>query len=194
MRISILVCAATLFAGMAWGQFPDLPGKDLTLKMCSNCHEPERAQSLHQDKDSWDATISAMVSRGMEVKSDDDYNTVLNYLSKAFPAEAPKPLNINSASAIDMESALSLLHSQAALIVAYRDKNGKFKTLDDLKKIPGLDFSKVGSKKERIAFVEQFHRFYRRNAAALSPAAPLWVRTLVCTAERRSASRRFAAS
>ena len=152
MRISIFVCAATMFAGIAFGQFPDLPGKDLTVKYCSNCHEPERATSLHQDKDSWDATISAMVSRGMEVKSDADYNTILDYLSKAFPADAPKPLNINSASAIEMESALSLLHSQALLIVTYRDKNGKFKTLDDLKKVPGLDFSKVEAKKERIAF------------------------------------------
>ena len=83
---------------------------------------------------------------------DADYNTVLDYLSKAFPADAPKPLNINTASTIDMESALSLLRSQAALIVAYRDKNGKFKSLDDLKKVPGLDFSKIEAKKDRIAF------------------------------------------
>src|SRR5271168_1142697 len=151
MRIPNLLFAAAVFAGMAWGQFPDLPGKDLTIKVCSNCHEPERAASLHQDKDGWDATMSAMAGRGMEIGSDADYNTVLNYLSKAFPAEAQKPLNINTAGAIDMESALSLLHSQAVLIVAYRDKNGKFKTLDDLKKVPGLDFSKVEAKKDRIA-------------------------------------------
>lgn len=145
------MCATVLFTGVAWGQFPDGPGKDLTLKVCSGCHEPERAASLHQDKDGWDATISAMAGRGMEI-SDTDYATVLTYLSTAFPADAPKPLNINTASAIDMESALSLLRSQAALIVAYRDKNGKFKSLDDLKKIPGLDFAKIQDKKDRIAF------------------------------------------
>jgi competence protein ComEA len=151
MRILSFVCASVLFAGLAWGQFPDLPGKDLTVKVCSGCHEPERAASLHQDKDGWDATISAMVGRGMQI-SDADYGTVLGYLSTAFPAEAVKPLNMNSASAIDIESALSLLRSQAALIVAYRDKNGKFNSLDDLKKIPGLDFAKVAAKKDRIAF------------------------------------------
>lgn len=152
MRISIFVFVAALSSVSAWGQFPDLPGKDFTVKSCSNCHEPERATSLHQDKDGWDATISAMVSRGMEIKSDADYATILDYLSKAFPAEAPKPLNINTASPIDMESALSLLHSQAVLIVNYRDKNGKFKSLDDLKKVPGLDFTKIEAKKDRIAF------------------------------------------
>ena len=141
----------SLFAGMAWGQFPDLPGKDLTMKVCGNCHEPERAASLHQTKDGWDATMAAMAGRGMDIP-DADYSAVLDYLSKAFPADAPKPLNINTASAIDMESALSLLRSQASLIVAYRDKNGKFKSLDDLKKVPGLDFSKIADKKDRIAF------------------------------------------
>jgi len=93
-----------------------------------------------------------MVSRGMEIKSDAEYAAIVDYLSKAFPAEAPKPLNINTASPIDMESALSLLHSQAMLIVAYRDKHGKFKTLDDLKKVTGLDFAKIEAKKDRIAF------------------------------------------
>jgi competence protein ComEA len=152
MRIFNLFCAAAAFAGMAWGQFPDLPGKDLTIKVCSGCHEPERSASLHQDKDGWAATVAAMMERGLEFKTEADYNAVVDYLAKAFPAAALPPLNINSASAIDMESALSLLHSQAMLIVAYRDKNGKFKSLDDLKKVQGLDFSKIEAKKDRIAF------------------------------------------
>jgi competence protein ComEA len=95
--------------------------------------------------------MSAMVSRGMTV-SDADYTTVLDYLSKAFPADAPKPLNINTASGIDLESTLGLLRSQAALIIAYREKHGSFKSIDDLKKVPGLDFSKIEDKKDRISF------------------------------------------
>lgn len=141
-----------MFSGLASGQaFPDLPGKDVAIRACSTCHEPERASSLKQDKAGWDATMSAMASRGMQL-SDADYATTLEYLAKAFPAEAPKPININTAEAIDMESALSLLRSQAAAIVAYRQKSGKFKTLDDLKKVPGLDFTKIEAKKDRIAF------------------------------------------
>lgn len=147
----MLGAGVLVLAGSAWGQFPDLPGKDLTVQVCGTCHEPERAASLHQSQDGWDATLSEMVSRGMSV-SDADYTTMLNYLSKAFPAEAPKPLNINTASAIDLETTLSLLRSQAALLVAYRDKNGKFKSLEDLKKIPGFDFSKIEAQKDRVAF------------------------------------------
>jgi competence protein ComEA len=151
MWITGLVCASCLCAGVAWGQLPDLPGKDTTVKACSVCHEPERAASLHQTKDGWDATMTAMAGRGMTL-SDADYTTVLDYLSKAFPAEAVPALNINKASGIDMESALGLLRSQAALLIAYREQHGNFKTLDDLKKVPGFDFSRVADKKDRISF------------------------------------------
>jgi len=147
------VPVVVFFSAIAWAQspFPDLPGRDTTVKACSGCHEPERAASLHQDKDGWNATMSAMVGRGMSL-SDADYTTVLNYLTAAFPAQAEKPLNINTAESIDIESALSLLRSQAQLIIAYREKHGKFKSIDDLKKIPGLDFSKIEPKKDRLAF------------------------------------------
>ncbi|HVY91938.1 MAG TPA: helix-hairpin-helix domain-containing protein [Bryobacteraceae bacterium] len=152
MRMVKLVCAAIVLSGVVFAQgFPDLPGKDTTLRACGTCHEPERAASLHQDKAGWDATMSAMVGRGMQL-SDADYTTVLDYLSKAFPAQALPPININTAESIDLESGLSLLRSQAAAIVAYRDKHGKFKSLDDLKKVPGVDFAKIEAHKDRISF------------------------------------------
>ena len=152
MRIVNAICAAVVFSGMIFAQgFPDLPGKDAAVKACSTCHEPERAASLRQDRAGWDATMSAMVGRGMQLP-DAEYTTVLDYLSKAFPAEAVKPININTAEAIDLESGLSLLRSQAAAIVAYREKHGKFKSLDDLKKVPGVDFAKIEAHKDRLAF------------------------------------------
>jgi len=42
----------------------------------------------------------------------------------------------------------------AAAIVAYRQKNGAFKTLEDLKKVPALDAAEVESKKDRLDFTE----------------------------------------
>ena len=147
--MAVVMCA--LFTSVSWGQFTDGEGKDLTIKTCGSCHEPERAASLRQDKDGWAATIENMKSQGLTV-SDADYNVVLNYLSMAFPANAVKPLNINTASAIDLESTLSLLRSEAAAIIAYRDKHGKFKTLDDVKKVPGINAAKIDAKKDRITF------------------------------------------
>ena len=42
--------------------------------------------------------------------------------------------------------------SQAKAVIEYREKNGEFKSLDDLKKIPVLDSEKLEEKKDRILF------------------------------------------
>ena len=61
-------------------------------------------------------------------------------------------LKINEAEAIDIESALSLKRSQAAAVIQYREKNGPFKSIEDLKKVPGIDSAKIEAKKDRVAF------------------------------------------
>jgi competence protein ComEA len=37
-------------------------------------------------------------------------------------------------------------------VLAYRAKNGNFKSIDDLKKVPGIDPAYIESKKDRLAF------------------------------------------
>jgi len=37
-------------------------------------------------------------------------------------------------------------------VVQYRTDKGAFKTLDDLKNVPGLDYKKIEAKKSRIVF------------------------------------------
>jgi competence protein ComEA len=84
--------------------------------------------------------------------SDEELETVLGYLSTHFGPEAPKPINVNKARAVDLEATLLLRRSQAIAVIEYRDKNGDFKSIDDLRKVPGLDFQKIESKKSRIVF------------------------------------------
>ena len=43
-----------------------------------------------------------------------------------------------------------LRRSQAAAIIEYRTKNGNFKSIDDLKKVPGIDPAKIDAKKDRL--------------------------------------------
>jgi competence ComEA-like helix-hairpin-helix protein len=40
---------------------------------------------------------------------------------------------------------------EAEAIAKYRKENGAFKIVDDLKKVPGLDFKKIEAKKDRLA-------------------------------------------
>jgi competence protein ComEA len=84
--------------------------------------------------------------------SDEELEAVLGYLSTHFGTEAPKPIDINKARAVDLEAALLLRRSQAKAVIEYRTRNGNFKSIDDLRQIPGLDFKKIEAKKSQLVF------------------------------------------
>ena len=132
-------------------QLPDGPGKQETQKLCTQCHEIERALSPRQDHEAWQATINKMTTLGLR-GSDDDLKLVVDYLAKNYPGEPIPKLNVNTATAIQFESALSLKRSESAAVIEYRAKNGNFKSLDDFKNVPGVPFAKFQAKKDRLAF------------------------------------------
>lgn len=144
--LMLAILTTSLFA-----QLPDGPGKDETVKLCSQCHELERSFSLRQDRDSWQGTMNKMVSLGLQAK-DEDTRLVVDYLAKTFPGDALPKLNVNKATAIELESRLSLKRSEAAAVIEYRAKNGSFKSLDDVKKVPGTNFAKFEAKKDQLVF------------------------------------------
>jgi competence ComEA-like helix-hairpin-helix protein len=144
--------AAALATVSAWAQqLPDGPGKAETQKLCTQCHELARAVSLREDRSGWQATVQKMVALGAKA-SDSDLEAVVTYLSIHFPADAVPPLKVNTARQIEFESALNLKRSQAAAIIAYREKHGAFKSLADLEKVPGIDVAKIEASKDRLLF------------------------------------------
>lgn len=140
-----------LFSATAWAQLPDGPGREETERICKNCHELARSVSKRQDRDGWQTTLNKMVALGTKA-TDQELALILDYLAKNFPADELPPVNVNTAPAIELESRLSLRRSQAAAVIAYREKNGKFKSIEDLKKVPGVDAEKIEAKKDRIVF------------------------------------------
>lgn len=149
MRYFILTAVFALLASAQ--QLPDGAGRVETERLCKQCHELARSISLRQDRDGWNHTLTRMSAFGMK-SNDTEYGAVLEYLAKNYPAEDLPRIQINKASAIELESALSLRRSQAAALIAYRSKNGDFKSFDDLKKVPLLDVQKIEAKKDRIVF------------------------------------------
>ena len=145
------VVFTVLFAANVWAQLPEGPGRDETERLCKGCHELARSVSRRQDRDGWQTTLTKMVALGTKA-SDQELALILDYLTRNYPAEDIPPVNVNQAPAIELESRLSLRRSQAAAIIAYRAKNGKFKSIDDLKKVPGVDAEKIEAKKDRIVF------------------------------------------
>ncbi len=154
MRTSTLLalCATlTFLTGTALADIPPGNGHDETVKVCGKCHSPEQAASLRQTRTGWEETISKMVNMGSE-GTDEEYEKVLDYLTKQFGPEAPKPIEVNTASSIELEAGLGLTRSESAALVKYRDEKGAFKSIDDIKNVPGLDFKKVEARKARLKF------------------------------------------
>jgi competence protein ComEA len=84
--------------------------------------------------------------------TDQEFAAVLDYLVAHFPTDERPRININTATAIELESGLTLRRSQAAAIIAYRVQHGDYKSFEDLKRVPGLDVAQLEAKKDRLTF------------------------------------------
>ena len=89
-----------------------------------------------------------MVSLGAK-GTQKEFDAIVDYLATTYPGEEVPKIKVNEARAIELESGLSLPRSQAAAIIQYRTKNGDFKSIEDLKKVPGVDVAKIEAKKDR---------------------------------------------
>ena len=100
-----VVCSVLLTAASASAQqLPDDPGKDLLLKVCGGCHQPERSASVRLTREGWEEVIADMIKRGAK-GTDEEFGTVLEYLTKHFLGDAPRPLNINRATTAPRDAA-----------------------------------------------------------------------------------------
>jgi competence protein ComEA len=148
------VLTIAFLANGAWAQLPDGPGKAETERICSQCHELARSISLREDHAGWQTTVDKMVSLGAKA-TDKEIGAVIDYLAANFAAEEVPRINVNKARAIDLESGLTLRRSEAAAIIQYRTKNGPFKSIDDLKKVPGIDAAKIEAKRDRLTLEDK---------------------------------------
>ncbi|HVH34007.1 ComEA family DNA-binding protein [Tahibacter sp. UC22_41] len=72
-------------------------------------------------------------------------------LALCFPAFAAQPVNINTADAGTIAANLKGVgQTKAEAIVAYREKNGSFKSADDLVKVKGIGDKTVAANREFI--------------------------------------------
>src|SRR5436309_12291437 len=150
-RLVGLACVVGLLSAVVAAQvpLPDAPGKDETVRICGACHEVERATSVRLNREGWQDTIAKMVDLGAN-GSDEELAKVLDYLAEHFKGEAARPLNLNTATAIELESIVGLQRKAAAAWIAHRKAAGPCKSLDDLKKVPGVPFKKIDERRDRL--------------------------------------------
>jgi competence protein ComEA len=148
MNKLVLASFSLLFAAVASAQdLPEGKGKDTFVKVCSACHDAGVVVTMHQSKDDWQATVDDMKGRGAD-GSDADFKAILDYLSKY---QGPE-VNVNKASAADLEKQLEVTSAEAAAIVKYRQDKGDFKGWEDVQKVDGLDAKKLEPLKGRLVY------------------------------------------
>ena len=137
----------------AAGTLPEAPGKAAVLKLCgTECHAAELVLGKERTEDEWEETIIKMTEFGAK-GTDEEFYEVFDYLAKHFPKRRPgDKINVNTATAKILEDGLEIATKEAETIVAYREENGNFKSLEDLKKVPGVDTQKLELKKDRLVF------------------------------------------
>jgi competence ComEA-like helix-hairpin-helix protein len=69
---------------------PDGPGKEVVQRKCLSCHNVHIITSKRGDEDVWVDTVSKMIGRGANI-SDDDAETVVEYMAAHYGPTAPKP-------------------------------------------------------------------------------------------------------
>ncbi len=145
-RLVVLLSFFTLPAVQAQ-DLPEGPGKRLVQEICTGCHGLESVTSQRATRQGWESTVDYMIQRGATMK-DEDIRVVVDYLTKNF---GPK-VNVNKASARDIQSGLELTAQEADAIVNYRKANGDFKDWESLTKVSGVDAKKLEAKKDLIQF------------------------------------------
>jgi competence protein ComEA len=134
--------------GLGAQTLPDGSGKETFVMVCGMCHSPNAVIGKQGSKQWWQSKVTEMLQESTDIP-DSDVDTIVAYLAKNFPVVK---LNVNKAAAKDLETGLELTAKESESIVQYREAKGNFKTLGDLKKVPGLDAVKIESKKDRLEF------------------------------------------
>ena len=124
------------------------PGqREVVEVICSACRSPAVVIGKQRTKAEWKSTMTQMLQEETDV-TEEETDKIIDYLSANFPAK----INVNKAAASELETALELPAKDAEAIVHYREEKGDFKTLDDLKKVPGVDAARIEANKDRLAF------------------------------------------
>ena len=132
----------------AQSQLPEGKGKDATVKVCGTCHPADRGASVRLTRAGWQEVIAKMLTLGAK-GTDAELQEVLDYLSTHFKGDAMAPLNLNRATSIELEAVVGMLRRESKVWMAARQKT-PCATLEDLKKVDGVDFAKIEKRRDRL--------------------------------------------
>jgi competence protein ComEA len=124
----------------------DAADLEVLNRVCAPCHGLEPITMSLKTRDEWDGTFDQMESYGA-IATPAEFQQAFDYVMRHHST-----INVNRASATDLASWLGVSESLGQAIIDYRTAQGAFKTLDDLKKVPGIQPEKLDARKGRASF------------------------------------------
>jgi competence ComEA-like helix-hairpin-helix protein len=112
---------------------PDGPGKTILTARCGDCHSLARVTGGRKSLVSWRNTINVMAANGA-IFEDKEVEPLAQYLAVNFALA----VNVNSATASELSGVPGVGAQLGAAIVGYREKYGRFATVQDLTKVSGV--------------------------------------------------------
>mgnify|MGYP001627398603 CR=1 FL=1 len=128
----------------AKGKAPDAA---MVQKLCTQCHAASFYTSQRKGREEWRHSIEAMKELGM-MAPEEQLEDAISYLT----AELGAPLKINQANASELAKAMDMEGAEGEAIVAYRSKNGPFKKIEDVLKVPNISADRVLEQKKNLVF------------------------------------------
>jgi competence protein ComEA len=125
---------------------PAGPEREKMVKLCVGCHEIDLVVARRHTREEWDGVVEDMIARGTK-GTEAELSLVAEYLSKYLGK-----VSVNSATAKELEDGLKIPEQDAQAIVSWRKEHGKFKNVEDVRKVPGLDAAKIGEKRGWMSF------------------------------------------
>jgi competence protein ComEA len=144
--VVILGCGLSVATALGQDRFPDGPGKPQLIKVCNGCHDAQIVLANLKTPSEWTETLQSMAEQGAEA-TPDEWQLIQQYLNANIALIA-----VNKATADELQATLDVTADLAAAVVKYRQEKGAFKSLDDVKKVPGLDATKLEARQARFVF------------------------------------------
>jgi competence protein ComEA len=147
---SALVRAAALIAAAALA-FPaddareEAADKAAFQAVCGSCHALSMVEGLRTESE-WYEEVEQMIKIGAK-GTDEQFDRVMSILLRTLTK-----VNVNTATASQIAPVLDVSDATAQAIVKRRTQDGKFRSIEDLKKVAGVDPAKLEARGNRITF------------------------------------------
>ena len=134
--------AASTQAGT--GELPPGQGRESVARLCGSCHGLSTVTGARRTATDWKRITDDMLARGNQ-GTPSDAAAIVPYLTARFGR-----VDVNTADQLELSQVLDLTPAEAAAIVEFRTHEGRIRTFDDLRNVPGVEFAKLQRQRDRV--------------------------------------------